>query len=54
MTKNKIHDVCPAVLPLQISADGGFMFCGCGNKVQVIEISSGQTKFTVGDVSKYL
>ncbi|XP_033745921.1 transducin beta-like protein 3 [Pecten maximus] len=34
---------------IQISSDGEFMFCGCGNKVQVIEISSGQTKFSIGE-----
>ncbi|XP_060071465.1 transducin beta-like protein 3 [Ylistrum balloti] len=34
---------------IQISSDGEFMFCGCGNKVQVIEISSGQTKYSIGE-----
>ncbi|XP_069125623.1 transducin beta-like protein 3 [Argopecten irradians] len=34
---------------IQISGDGEFMFCGCGNKVQVIEIATGQTKFSVGE-----
>nr|XP_034311300.1 transducin beta-like protein 3 [Crassostrea gigas] len=30
-----------------ISNDGTCMFCGCGNKIHVIDVNSGQTKYTL-------
>ncbi|XP_048761757.2 transducin beta-like protein 3 [Ostrea edulis] len=32
---------------IHISKDGVFMFCGCGNKIHILDIESGQTKITL-------
>ena len=39
---------------MQVSKDGGEMFCGCGNKVQVLDIQTGQCKYSIGQVSVYM
>ncbi|KAJ8318545.1 hypothetical protein KUTeg_003636 [Tegillarca granosa] len=35
---------------IQISKDGECMFCGCGNKIQVVDIKSGEIQSTIGQV----
>ena len=35
---------------LQVSGDGVYMFCGCGNKVNVLEISTGKIHCSIGQV----
>ncbi|XP_062581560.1 transducin beta-like protein 3 [Saccostrea cucullata] len=32
---------------IYISNNGTYMFCGCGNKIHILEVESGQTKFTL-------
>ncbi|WAQ96702.1 TBL3-like protein [Mya arenaria] len=34
---------------IQISKDGLYLFCGCGNKVNVLEISTGKVTITIGE-----
>ncbi|KAH3860700.1 transducin beta-like protein 3 [Dreissena polymorpha] len=34
---------------IQVSSDGLFMFCGCGNKVNVLEIATGKVQICIGE-----
>ena len=34
----------------QVSFDGLYIFCGCGNKVNVVEIASGKIHSVIGKV----
>ncbi|XP_060581284.1 transducin beta-like protein 3 [Ruditapes philippinarum] len=33
---------------IQISSDGGYMFCGCGNRINVLDVETGKVHVTIG------
>ena len=35
----------------QVSADGLYTFCGCGNRVNVLEVSTGKVSSVIGKVT---
>ena len=45
----KIFATCNCLIFFhKVSSDGVYMFCGCGNKVNVLEISTGKIHCTIG------
>lgn len=37
------------LLFLQVSSDGVYMFCGCENKINVLEVETGKVFSTIGE-----